>query len=62
MPPQVAAVPRTEIATLLYRLARFQRPGHLPAEERTPPFADDCLAAYDAGRDVVRLYDGEPAA
>jgi hypothetical protein len=45
-----------EMATLLYRLARSQRPGHSPAREATPPFADEWLAAYDRGRDVARWY------
>jgi hypothetical protein len=62
VPAQFAAVPGREIRTLLYRLARSQRPGHSPAGEQTPPFADEWLAAYDAGRDVVRWYDAEPVA
>jgi hypothetical protein len=27
--------------------------GHQPVNEQTPPFADEWLAAYDDGRDVV---------
>lgn len=62
LPPQLPGASRSEIATLLYRLARSQRPGHSPAHERTPPFADEWIAAHEAGRDVVRWYEGEPAA
>jgi predicted metal-dependent hydrolase len=61
-PSQFAAVSWKEIATLLHRLARSQRPGHSPANEQTPPFADEWFDAYDAGRDVVRWYGGEPGA
>lgn len=57
LPPQFPDATWGEIRTLLYRLARSQRPGHLPATERTPPFADTWIRAYDAGRDVVRWYD-----
>jgi len=60
-PPQLPDASRREIWSLLYRLVRSQRPGHRPAGERTPPFADEWLAAYDAGRDVVRWYDAPTA-
>lgn len=49
------ATPR-ENAMLLYRLLRSQIPGHSPAKERTPPFADEWIAGYDEGRDVVDWY------
>jgi predicted metal-dependent hydrolase len=55
-PSPFATVPRREKWLLFYRLLRSQRPGHSPAHERTPPFADEWLAAYDAGRDVVDWY------
>jgi predicted metal-dependent hydrolase len=61
VPPQFPAASWQEIAVLLYRLARSQRPGHSPATERTPPFADEWLDAYDAGRDVVNWYANERA-
>jgi predicted metal-dependent hydrolase len=54
--PPFAAVPRREKWLLFYRLLRSQRPGHSPAHEQIPPFADEWLAAYDAGRDVVDWY------
>jgi hypothetical protein len=56
-PHQFAAVPRKDIAVLLYRLARSQRPSHSPATERTPPFADEWLAAYNNDCDVWHWYD-----
>jgi predicted metal-dependent hydrolase len=56
-PGLFAAVPRREIAVMIYRLARSQTPGHLPATEETPPFADEWLTAFDNGADVVRWYD-----
>jgi predicted metal-dependent hydrolase len=55
-PHQFAEVPRKELARLLYRLARSQRPRHSPATEPTPPFADEWLDAYVAGRDVWHWY------
>ena len=41
---------------MTWPLAKSQLPGHRPAEERTPPFAAEWLAAYDNGRDVVDWY------
>lgn len=52
-PPPFAAVSRKEKALLFYRLLRSQRPGHSPADEQTPPFADEWLAGHERGRDVV---------
>jgi hypothetical protein len=43
---------------VFYRLLRSQRPGHSPAGERTPPFADEWLAGHEAGRNVVDWYAG----
>lgn len=51
-----AAVSRREKALLFYRLLRSQRPGHSPADEQTPPFADEWLAEHARGRDVVDWY------
>jgi predicted metal-dependent hydrolase len=55
-PSQFAAVPRREMLRMLYRLARSQHPRHSPDTEETPPFADEWMAEYDRGRDVVRWY------
>ena len=60
-PDQFAAIPRADIRRMLWRLIRSQHPRHSPETEETPPFADDWLAAYERGRDVVRWYDGQPA-
>lgn len=56
-PTQFGTVPRLELARMLFRLARSQHPRHSPETEETPPFADEWLAAYDRGRNVVRWYD-----
>lgn len=58
VPDQFAAVSRKELWRMVYRLIRSQDPRHSPVSEQTPPFADEWLAAYDAGRDVVAWYDG----
>jgi predicted metal-dependent hydrolase len=50
-------VSRAERLQTLYRLARSQLPGHSPASERTPPFAETWLDAYAAGQDVVNWYE-----
>jgi predicted metal-dependent hydrolase len=55
-PRQFATVPRMELLRMVYRLARSQHPRHSPETEQTPPFADEWLAEYDRGRDVVRWY------
>jgi predicted metal-dependent hydrolase len=55
-PSQFEGVPRMELLRMLYRLARSQHPRHSPATEQTPPFADEWLAEYDRGRDVVHWY------
>jgi len=61
LPPRFPGVSRREIASLLFRLIHSQRPGHSPAHERTPPFTEEWIQAYDAGRDVVNWYDGNAA-
>ncbi len=62
VPPQFPSASWREIAMLLCRLVRSQRPGHTPATERIPPFAEEWLDAYDAGRDVVNWYaEGAPS-
>jgi len=55
-PSQFASVPRLELLRMVYRLARSQHPRHSPETEQIPPFADEWLAAYDRGRDVVNWY------
>jgi hypothetical protein len=55
-PSQFDGVPRRELLRMFYRLARSQHPRHSPATEETPPFADEWLAEYDRGRDVVNWY------
>jgi predicted metal-dependent hydrolase len=60
-PSQFAAVPRMELVRMLYRLARSQHPRHSPTTEETPPFADEWMAEYDRGRDVIRWYGGTPS-
>ncbi len=55
-PDHFANVPRMELLRMVYRLARSQHPRHSPATEETPPFADEWLAEYDRGRDVVDWY------
>jgi hypothetical protein len=54
--PDVATPGVREIATVLYRLLRSQTPWHRQIDEPVPPFADEWLAAYDAGRNVVDWY------
>jgi predicted metal-dependent hydrolase len=55
-PAQFPTVSRMELLRMIYRLARSQHPRHSPATEQTPPFADEWLAQYDRGRDVVHWY------
>jgi len=55
-PGQFAAVPRVELVRMVHRLARSQYPRHSPETEQTSPFADEWLAEYDRGRDVVHWY------
>jgi predicted metal-dependent hydrolase len=55
-PDQFATIPRMQLLRMVYRLIRSQHPRHLPQTEQTPPFADEWMAAYDRGRDVVRWY------
>lgn len=56
-PSPLAPISTTEQLTTLYRLARAQDPRHSPEGEETPPFADEWMAGYDRGRDVVNWYD-----
>lgn len=55
-PSPLAQVPVREQLTALYRLARAQNPRHSPAKEETPAFADEWMADYDRGHDVVHWY------
>jgi hypothetical protein len=54
--PDVAGPSARETAALLFRLFRSQTPRHRQVDEPVPPFANEWLAAYDAGRDVVDWY------
>ena len=60
-PHQFAAVPRMELWRMVYRLVRSQHPHHSPETEETPSFADEWMAEYDRGRDVVHWYGGAHA-
>jgi predicted metal-dependent hydrolase len=55
-PDQFAAVPKMDLLRMVYRLARSQHPRHSPANEQIPPFADEWIAEYDRGRDVMHWY------
>jgi predicted metal-dependent hydrolase len=55
-PTQFATIPRMELLRMVYRLARSQHPRHSPETEQTPPFADEWVAEYNQGRDVVHWY------
>jgi hypothetical protein len=57
-PDQFATVPRMELLRMVFRLVRSQHPLHSPETEQTPPFADEWIAEYDRGRDVVDWYGG----
>jgi hypothetical protein len=59
-PSPLASIPKTEQFAALCRLARAQDPRHSPEHEQTPPFADEWMAAYDRGRDVVDWYRSDP--
>jgi predicted metal-dependent hydrolase len=54
-----ASISRREQLAVTYRLVRAQDPRHSPAGEETPPFADEWIAAFDQGRDVVDWYGRE---
>jgi len=60
--PGVEAPSARFMLGLLFRLLRSQLPWHQQSDEPVPAFADEWLSAYDAGRDVVRWYDGERVA
>jgi predicted metal-dependent hydrolase len=55
-PSPLAPVPVREQLVALCRLVRAQHPRHAPADEETPPFADEWMADYDRGRDVTHWY------
>ena len=57
-PDQFATVPRMERLRMVYRLVRSQHPRHSPETEEIPPLADEWIAEYDRGRDVVDWYGG----
>jgi predicted metal-dependent hydrolase len=57
-PAQFSTVSWRELLRMIYRLARSQHPRHSPAIEETPPFADEWLAEYERGRDVIHWYAG----
>src|SRR5262245_719399 len=59
-PNQFATIPSMQLFQMVYRLARSQHPRHSPTTEQTPPFADEWLAEYDRGRDVVHWYTPQP--
>lgn len=46
----------SENLVLACRLLRAQIPGHSPANERTPPFADEWIEAHERGKNVVDWY------
>jgi hypothetical protein len=43
------------------RLLRSQAPGHRPAGERLPRWADTWFAAYDRGADMTTFVGAQPA-
>jgi hypothetical protein len=56
-PTMLGHVPGRELRAMVGRLARTQTPGHDPAREPLPTWADRWHAAYDAGADVA-TYGG----
>jgi predicted metal-dependent hydrolase len=60
-PGQFTGVPRGEVSAMLAGLVRSQVPGHRPADEETPAFAHEVLAAHDQGRDIVDWYGAAAA-
>lgn len=55
-PTAFGAVPSGDLARMAWRLALSQVPGHRPAREPLPAFADEWLAGYESGRDVTRWF------
>lgn len=50
-------VPGRDLRTMLWREARAQTPGHDPANEPLPLWADSWHAVYETGHDVT-TYEG----
>lgn len=55
------AVPTGRLAVMTLRLLRSQAPGHRPAGERLPRWADTWFAAYDRGADMTTFVGARPA-
>ena len=55
-PTAFGAVPSGDLARMAWRLALSQLPGHRPAHQPLPAFADEWLAGYESGRDVTRWF------
>lgn len=58
-PTAFASVPLRQLLTTLHRLLRTQLPGHEPAHEPLPAWADTWLEAYDGGADMTRFAGTE---
>ena len=56
VPSPAGGPSRRELAHVLYRLLLSQAPWHRQADEPTPAFADEWLARWKAGHDVVDWY------
>jgi hypothetical protein len=50
-------VPGRELRTMIWQLAKSQMPGHDPADEALPSWAENWHAAFDADADVT-TYEG----
>lgn len=51
-----AGIPRRDQLTASYRILLSQLPGHDPAREPLPVFADDWFRHYDDGADIAHWY------
>jgi predicted metal-dependent hydrolase len=55
-PTAFGAVPSGDLVRMAWRLALSQLPGHRPAREPLPAFADEWFAGFESGRDVTRWF------
>lgn len=57
----LSAIPRTQIITMLWRLALSQAPFHRPESQPIPEFATEWYDAESQGKDLTRWYSESTA-
>ena len=54
------AVPTSDLTKMTWRLALSQLPGHDPAQQPLPAWADTWMREYDHGTDMTRFFPSPP--